>query len=84
MWLKKLQIAIAQKDVELLSTLLDDIPELSDAQELQSAVILLDQAKEILLELQDETTQAMQQLKKNSDFLKVSQNKTPNRLDIRS
>lgn len=84
MWLKQLKIAVSQKDIELLDSLLSDIPNLTEKEELDSAIVLLAQAKEIIQNLQNETSASMKQIKKNLEFLNSTQIDKPHRLDIKS
>jgi len=69
MWLKKLKIAVIQKDIKSLAVLLDDIPVLKDAKEVEEALYLLQEAQRVVQALKDETTSSMLQMKKNIDFL---------------
>lgn len=84
MWLNQLKIAVSQKDIELLGSLLSDIPNLTDKEELDSAIVLLAQAKEIIQELQNETAASMKQIKKNLEFLKSTEATKIHKLDIKS
>lgn len=84
MWLNQLKIAVSQKDPELLGSLLAEIPELTEKEELDSAIVLLAQAKEIIQNLQDETAVSMKQIKKNLEFLKSTQTSKPFKLDVKS
>lgn len=84
MWLNQLKIAVSQKDPELLGSLLTEIPELTEKEELDSAIVLLAQAKEIIQNLQDETAASMKQIKKNLEFLKSTEAMKTYKLDIKS
>jgi hypothetical protein len=84
MWLRELKIAIATEDIALLDSLLLDVPQLKDAKDAQSAVILLAQAKELLEAKKSEAQSAMQQIKKNINFLKSGVADTPAKFDITS
>lgn len=84
MWLKKLQIAIAERDEIALGTLLASSFESSDIDEMRRAQFLLLEAIKVLQELKNETKTTMIQLKKNIDFLNSTQLQTHNKLDIRS
>ena len=77
MWLKKLKIAVIQKDIKSLAVLLDDIPVLKDAKEVEEALYLLQEAQRVVQALKDETASSMLQMKKNIDFLNsATANKT--------
>jgi len=84
MWLKELKVAIIQKDVGLLSSLLEDLPVLEDAKEIETAIYLLKEAADIMQTLQEETKDSMTQLKKNIDFLDATSKQKSNTLDITS
>lgn len=84
MWLKKLEIAIIEKNTDEIALLLQTPRELADVDEMKRAQYLLEEALKLLTLLKHETVTTMNLLKKNRDFLRVSQVKTPNRLDIRS
>jgi glutaminase len=84
MWLNELKIAVATEDVSLLGKLLADIPELESKKEMQSAIILFSQAKELLEAKKMETEVSMQQIKKNINFLKSGVADTPAKFDITS
>jgi phage-related minor tail protein len=84
MWLKELEIALVEQDVASLERLLQADLSTLQKEELQNAAYLLLEAKKLLEQLKEQTAQTMQKLKKNSDFLKVSQIKNSHRLDIRS
>lgn len=84
MWLKKLQIAIIEKDADALEGLLDSPFESNNIDEMQKAQFLLLEAIEMLQELKSDTKATMIQLKKNIDFLNSTHTQTHNKLDIRS
>ncbi|MDD2905982.1 MAG: hypothetical protein PHH41_01000 [Sulfurimonas sp.] len=84
MWLKGLQIAIVEKDTQKIQEALDAPFDFSTPEEMRRAQYLLAEASELLHELKDATSATMKQLRKNMDFLKVTEQKSPNKLDIRS
>jgi predicted sugar kinase len=84
MWLNKLKVAVVEEDIDLLASLLEDIPQLKDAKEREHARYLLDAAKKIVQELQDSTALSMLHIQKNKEFLKATRNMQDNRLDITS
>jgi len=83
MWLNKLKIAIIEKNVDLLSELADNIPELTDAKDIQEAIFLLREASELVHTLKDKTSNSMKQIKKNIDFLRSTEIPTSKKLDIK-
>jgi len=84
MWLNHLKIAIVEKNTDRLNELMDEIPQLERKEDINQAIYLLKEATELVLTLQDETSASMKQMKKNIDFLKSTEHKTSNRLDIKS
>ncbi|WP_297484104.1 hypothetical protein [Sulfurimonas sp.] len=82
MWLKKLKIAVIQKDTKSLDVLLDDIPALEDAKEIEEALYLLQEAQKIVQTLKDETASSMLQMKKNIDFLNATTANKTAKFDI--
>ena len=82
MWLKKLKIAVIQKDTKSLDVLLDDIPALEDAKEIEEALYLLQEAQKIVQNLKDETASSMLQMKKNIDFLNATTANKTAKFDI--
>ena len=84
MWLNQLKIAIVQKDVKLLSSLLDDTPTFEDAKEIESALCLLNEASSIMHQLKSETASSMSQIRKNIDFLNSGVADKASQFDIKS
>lgn len=84
MWLTKLKIAIVEKNVENISKLMEEIPQLEDLKKMEEAVYLIREAAELVYTLQDETSASMKQIRKNIDFLKSTQIKNASKLDIKS
>lgn len=83
MWLKKLQIAVIEKNTDAIEALLDTAPEFDNIKDVESAMYLLREAAELVYTLKDETALTIKQLKKNIDFLKSTQPATKNKLDIK-
>ena len=84
MWLHSLKIAIVEKNSDRLHELMDNLPQLQSQEEITSALILLDEAKQVIESLRDETALAMSKIKKSSDFLKSTQVNPIAKLDISS
>ena len=84
MWLTKLKIAIVEKNTSNMDKLLNDIPELTDADEIEEAIYLLREAAELIHTLQDETSDSMKQIQKNLQFLRSTDIPTSSKLDIKS
>ena len=83
-WLNQLQIAIIEKNVDELESLLNSPFESDDINEMKKAQFLLLEAVKVLEELKNEAKTTMIQLKKNIDFLNSTEEQAHNRLDIRS
>jgi len=83
-WLNQLKVAVVQRDTELLSSLLDDIPALEDAQDIETAIYLLQEATAIMQQLKDETAVSMKQIKKNIDYLNSSVADQKSQFDVTS
>ena len=84
MWLKQLTIAIVEKNIDNINKLMDNLPQLSDKDELDQAIALLKEAENLVQGLKNETESSMIQMKKNIIFLEATQEKAPSRLDIKS
>ncbi len=84
MWLHKLKIAIVEKDVDTLSSLVENIQKFDDVKEMKEALYLTQEAVKLLLVLQDETHSSMKQIKKNLSFLHATQEVKSSKLDITS
>ena len=84
MWLTDIKIAIIEKSTDQIESLLGEAPTFENKQDMEEAMYLLREAAELLHRLKDETADSMKQIQKNLDFLKVTQHRTPNTLDIRS
>ena len=83
MWIKKLQIAIIEKNADAIGELMKITPKFENPKEIENAMYLLREAAELLYTLKDETALSMKQLKKHIDFLKSTQPATKNKLDIK-
>lgn len=81
-WLDSLKIAIVEQDIKLLDSLLNSMPLISSRDELDSAIVLIDEAIIMVNTLRDDTLLLMNQLKKNLDFLRVNDIPTSKRLDV--
>ncbi|ABB43485.1 hypothetical protein Suden_0204 [Sulfurimonas denitrificans DSM 1251] len=83
MWIKKLQIAIIEKDADTISILIETTPKFESVKEIESAIYLLKEANEVMHTLKNETALTMKQLKKNIDFLESTQPQIRSKLDLR-
>ena len=83
MWLNKLKIALVEKDVESLSRLMDNLPQLDSTQDIKEALYLIKEASVLVQRLKDETSLSMKQITKNLHYLKSTTPNTPSRFDIK-
>jgi len=84
MWLNRFKIALIQKDIPQLEALVDNLPHLEKAEEIDEALNLLAAATTFMTELRDETQTSMIQMQKNIKFLKSTQAPLVSNLDINS
>ena len=84
MWITKLKVALAQKNVDQIERLVDETPKFDNVKDAKEAMFLLREATELLFTLQDETESSMKQIKKNLDFLKSTEPQKITKLDIKS
>ncbi len=84
MWLNKLKIAIIEKDMDSLTTLMESLPKLEDPKEIDEAVYLIKAGKELVEGLRDDTKNSMLQMKKNIDFLNATKAPHTSKLDVKS
>jgi recombinational DNA repair protein RecR len=84
MWTKQLTIAIVEKDLNKLSELMKNLPQLDKKEEIESAIHLIREAKALVQTLKDATEASMVQMKKSITFLKSTQEKIPPRFDVKS
>jgi len=84
MWLNELKIAIIEKNTDKLNTLMQSLPQLSDAKEIDEALHLLQEATSLVEGLRDATQASMIQMQKNIKFLKSTQAPTVSKLDVSS
>ena len=83
MWLNRLKTAVVTEDVEKVSKLLKERPELN-TREMEEASYLLREAALIAQRLRDETAKTMKKVKKSIDFLHSTESKKVQQLDITS
>ncbi len=84
MWFREFEIAIIEKDTQKLEELVEAPMQFANVDEMRRAAYLMEEALLLLHELKSQTKQTIMQLKKNIDFLKATQEKTPSQFDIRS
>ena len=84
MWLKAFTIAIIEKDSEKLNGLMDTMPQFEKKADIESALVLIEEAKKLIESLQLQTQTSMLQMQKNMKFLKATQAPAISSLDISS
>ena len=84
MWLKELKIALIEKNIDKLDELMENLPELNKAEDIEKALSLIAEAKSLVQGLRDNTFFAMQKIQKNINFLKSTQAPLTSKLDINS
>jgi len=83
-WRKQLTIALVREDLPLLEDLLSDLPKLESMDEVESVILLLKQAGEMVQKKKQQTYESMQQIRKNIDFLQSGVADVPSHFDITS
>lgn len=83
MWIKKLQIAVIEKNTDAIAKLLETTPKFEDKKDIERVMYLLREAAEVVYTLKDETALNLKRLKKHIDFLNSTQPATTNKLDIK-
>lgn len=84
MWLKRLKIAIVEKDIQKIEELVENISELEDDKSREEALYLLKAASELIVTLKENTRTSMVQMKKNIDFLKSTEQNPTSNFDVTS
>ena len=84
MWLNQLKVAVIEKNLDAITTLLEDIPHIDNTQEAEQALYLLREASEYVHKLKDETEASMAQMQKNLNFLNSATANKTSKFDITS
>lgn len=82
MWIEELKISIIEKDIDKLDELINRVPNLTKQDEIDEAICLISEAKNVVVSLKNDTQKSMIQIKKSIDFLRATEVLTTNRLDI--
>jgi len=82
-WLNKFKIALAQKDIDSIERLLDEVPVFDDVEDAKRASFFFEEALVLFNSLKDEASTSMKQIKKNLDFVNATFTKPANILDIK-
>jgi hypothetical protein len=84
-WLKKLQIAIVEKNPEAISELVSNMPEFKSVDEMKSASALIKESLKLLTSMKEDTRKTLLKLKKHKEFLSSEDlDFASSRLDINS
>lgn len=83
MWLTKLKTALALEEIEVISSLVDEMPVFETLDEMEQAAYLLNHAKTLIEEKKFQTAHSLQQLKNNLNFLKSSHTNQPSSLNLK-
>ena len=84
MWLNELKIALIEKNIDKINSLMDNLPQLEEKQDVTTAIYLIKEATTLVTGLRDETKASMVQMKKNIDFLNSATANKTSRFDITS
>ncbi len=69
MWLKKMHIAVVEKDISSIDKLIYNIPTFTTVDDMKFASSLLDEALKLMHSLKDDTGKTLEKLKKHKKFL---------------
>ena len=83
-WLNSLKIALAERNIENINTLIEELPKFETLEEMNEAQYLFKEVAVLLHSLKSETQNSMQQIKKNLTFLRSTEMKAEPTLDIKS
>jgi hypothetical protein len=83
-WIKKFKIALIEQDVETLISLLDDMPEFSNIEQMKEVSYLIQEVFYFANNSKNETSVALKRLKKSMEFFDKNNNKPQYKLNISS
>ena len=83
-WLSKLKVAIAEKNIENINELIENLPQFETIDELDEAQYLFKEVYLLINGLKDETQSSMQRIQKNLSFMRSTEVKPTTALDIKS
>ena len=84
MWLKELKIALVEKNIDKISQLLENLPDLESPKEIEEALYLLKESTEYIEGLKTSTKASMKQMKRHMEFLSSTEHNVSSKLDITS
>ena len=82
MWLNEFKVAIIEKNIKKIDSLIASMPEFESIDEMEEAFYLFKSADELLNTLKDETAKTMKKIKDNIAFIESTHTKNPPKLDI--
>ena len=82
MWLNELKIALIEQNVEKISALMDDLPQLESQKDIDTALHLIKEATTLVESLKDKTQASMSQIKKNIQFLNSATADKTSKFDV--
>ena len=84
-WLESFKIALIEENIDQLSSLISSMPKFETVEECHKAMVLISQAKDIMIKKRDMVANQMRQLEKSKKFLLSSKSLTDHmQLDIHS
>jgi len=84
-WLESFKIALIEENIDQLSSLISSMPKFETVEECHKAMVLISQAKDIMIKKRDMVANQMRQLEKSKRFLLSSKSLTDHmQLDIHS
>ena len=83
-WLTSLKIAIVEKDIDKLSKLMDNVPQVETREEMEEALYLIKNATELVYTLKEKTAFSIKQIKQNLKFINSTKEDSRGTLNIKS
>jgi hypothetical protein len=84
MWLNNFKIAVIEKNIDSIKSLLEEMPEFKDLNSMKEASYLIKEAAAFLQEKKSLMSVEMQQIRKNMDFLNSTNSNSKSSFDIKS
>ena len=75
-WHERLKLSIIERDYKKLESLLDDMPEFKDMEDLNYTLNLIDEARNIISIEKEEILKEMQKIQKAKKFTTLERKKT--------
>ncbi len=84
MWIKEFKIAVIENNIENIKTLLEEIPDFDNLEDMKEAAYLLQEAATLFESLKEKTSVSIQSIKNSLSFLESTQNAKISTIDIMS